>query len=267
MIYGLHDYKVHSKLCLITCRDEDGELSYITQFGTGNYNEKTAQAYTDLCLMTADPALGAETARVFTALSCGETMEECEHLMVAPHCLQNQVLALIDRETEKGENGYIGVKINSLTDKDIIKRLIAASKAGVTVGLIVRGICCVKPKVPEKTEHITVISVVGRFLEHSRIYRFGREGDADEKLYIASADFMTRNTLRRVEVAAPIYDEDVKKRIRHIFDTIMRDDEKGKELQADGSYADRHLNETPLNSQELFYDEAYEAAKRVGERI
>ncbi len=267
VIYGLPDYKVHSKLCLITCRDENGELSYVTQFGTGNYNEKTAQAYTDLCLMTADAGLGTETARVFTALSCGETMEECEHLMVAPHCLQNQVLELIGRETAKGENGYIGVKINSLTDKDIIKALIAASKAGVTVELIVRGICCVKPKVPEKTEHITVVSVVGRFLEHSRIYRFGRAGDSDEKLYIASADFMTRNTLRRVEVAAPVYDEAVKQRIRHIFDTVMRDDEKGKELQADGSYADRHLNEPPLNSQELFYDEAYRAAGRAGEGI
>ena len=159
------------------------------------------------------------------------------------------------------------MKITSLTDKDIIKALIAASKAGVTVELIVRGICCVKPKVPEKTEHITVVSVVGRFLEHSRIYRFGRAGDSDEKLYIASADFMTRNTLRRVEVAAPVYDEAVKQRIRHIFDTVMRDDEKGKELQADGSYADRHLNEPPLNSQELFYDEAYRAAGRAGEGI
>lgn len=267
VIYGLPDYKVHSKLCLITCRDEDGTISYITQFGTGNYNEKTAQAYTDLSLMTANAELGAETAQVFTALSCGETVEECQHLMVAPHCLQSKVLELIERETEKGENGYIGVKINSLTDKDIIKKLIAASKAGVQIELIVRGICCLKPKVPEKTEHITIVSVVGRFLEHSRIYRFGRAGAEDERLYIASADFMTRNTLRRVEVAAPIYDEDVKTRIRHIFDTVMQDDEKGTEQQADGSYTDRHLHDEPLNSQEQFYDEAYEAARQAGERI
>lgn len=267
VIYGLPDYKVHSKLCLITCRDEDGTISYITQFGTGNYNEKTAQAYTDLSLMTANAELGAETAQVFTALSCGETVEECQHLMVAPHCLQSKVLELIERETEKGENGYIGAKINSLTDKDIIKKLIAASKAGVQIELIVRGICCLKPKVPEKTEHITIVSVVGRFLEHSRIYRFGRAGAEDERLYIASADFMTRNTLRRVEVAAPIYDEDVKTRIRHIFDTVMQDDEKGKEQQADGSYTDRHLHDEPLNSQEQFYDEAYEAARQAGERI
>ena len=266
MIYGLSDYKVHSKLCLITCRDENGELSYITQFGTGNYNEKTAQAYTDLSLMTANPELGAEAAQVFTALSCGETVENIQHLMVAPHCLQSRVLDLIERETEKGAEGYIGVKINSLTDKDIIKKLIAASKAGVKIELIVRGICCLKPQVEEKTENITIISVVGRFLEHSRIYRFGREGSEDEQIYIASADFMTRNTLRRVEVAAPIYDEDAKARIRHIFDTIMIDDEKGKEQLSDGSYVDRHINETPVNSQELFYEEAYEAAKATGER-
>ena len=177
------------------------------------------------------------------------------------------MLELIERETEKGENGYIGVKINSLTDKDIIKKLIAASKAGVQIELIVRGICCLKPKVPEKTEHITIVSVVGRFLEHSRIYRFGRAGAEDERLYIASADFMTRNTLRRVEVAAPIYDEDVKARIRHIFDAVMQDDEKGKEQQADGSYTDRRLHDEPLNSQEQFYDEAYEAARQAGERI
>ncbi len=263
VIYGLSDYKVHSKLCLITCRNEDGELSYITQFGTGNYNEKTAQAYTDLSLMTANADLGAEAAQVFTALSCGETIEECHHLMVAPHCLQSRVLSLIERETEKGPEGYIGVKINSLTDKDIIKKLINASKAGVKIELIVRGICCLKPKVPEKTENITVVSVVGRFLEHSRIYRFGREGSPDEQIYIASADFMTRNTLRRVEVAVPIYDEDIKRRIRHIFDTVMLDDEKGKEQLADGNYVDRHLNEPPLNSQELFYTEAYEAIKNM----
>ncbi len=186
--------------------------------------------------------------------------------MVAPHCLQSRVLSLIERETEKGADGYIGIKINSLTDKDIIKKLINASKAGVKIELIVRGICCLKPKVPEKTENITIISVVGRFLEHSRIYRFGREGSPDEQIYIASADFMTRNTLRRVEVAAPIYDEDIKCRIRHIFDTVMLDDEKGKEQLEDGSYADRHLNDPPLNSQELFYTEAYEATKHGTER-
>ena len=258
VIYGLPEYKVHSKLCLIT-RNTDQGLSYITQIGTGNYNEKTAELYTDLCLMTADPRLGAEAAQVFTALSCGETLEHCDHLMVAPHCLQNKVLGLMDREIAKGENGYIGVKINSLTDKDIIKKLIQASKAGVKVELIVRGICCLKPKIPEETENITVVSVVGRFLEHSRIYRFGR-GD-EELIYIASADFMTRNTLRRVEVAAPVYDPDLKNRLRHIFDTIMLDDEKGKEQQSDGNYTARHINPTPLNSQEVFYEEAYEASK------
>ncbi len=259
VIYGLEDYKVHSKLCLITRSTEHG-LSYITQVGTGNYNEKTAEAYTDLCLMTANADIGAEAAQVFAALSCGQTVEECSHLMVAPHCLQNKVLELMDGEiahAEAGEEAYIGIKINSLTDKDIIKRLIRASKAGVKVELIVRGICCLKPRVPGQTENITVVSVVGRFLEHSRIYRFG-VGER-EKIYISSADFMTRNTLRRVEVAAPVYDPDLRARLRHIFDTVMTDDEKGKEQMEDGSYADRRLHEERLNSQELFYAEAYEA--------
>lgn len=261
VIYGLPEYKVHSKLCLITRHTEQG-LSYVTQIGTGNYNEKTAELYTDLSLMTASREIGAEAAKVFTALSCGETVEESDHLLVAPHCLQNKVLALMDGEIEKalrGEAAYIGIKINSLTDKDIIKKLIAASKAGVKIELIVRGICCLKPGVPGETEHITVISVVGRFLEHSRIYRFGT-GET-EKLYIASADFMTRNTLRRVEVAVPVYDKDARARLRHIFDTIMRDDEKGKQQLSDGSYVDRNLGGEKLNSQELFYEEAYQAVK------
>jgi polyphosphate kinase len=262
VIYGLPEYKVHSKLCLIT-RNTGAGHSYVTQIGTGNYNEKTAQQYTDLSLLTADPRIGAEAARIFTALACGETVEDCQHLLVAPHGLQNRILDLIQGEIDKalvGQDAYIGVKINSLTDRDIIKALIRASKAGVKVELIVRGICCLRPKVPDKTDNITVISVVGRFLEHSRIYRFG-VGD-EEQIYIASADFMTRNTLRRVEVAAPIYDPALKERLRHIFDTVLRDDEKGKEQLADGSYVDRHLNEPPLNSQELFYEEAYRAARK-----
>lgn len=261
VIYGLNGYKVHSKLCLITRKGEEG-TEYYTQVGTGNYNEKTARQYTDLSMMTCDDAIGRSAAAVFQALAMGDTVEESEALMVAPHCLQNKVLALIDGEigrARQGEPAYIGVKINSLTDKDIIKKLIEASQAGVQVELIVRGICCLKPQVPGETDHITVISVVGRFLEHSRIYRFGR--GEEEKLFISSADFMTRNTLRRVEVAAPVYDEAAKDRLRHIFDTVMRDDEKGKEQTADGSYVDRHINPEPLNSQEVFYEEAYQAAK------
>lgn len=264
IIYGLGKYKVHSKLCQIIRNTENG-LQYITQIGTGNYNEKTSRLYTDLSLLTGNQEIGAEAAKVFRALMLGETVEETRHLMVAPHCLQNKVLAMMDAEIEKAKQGlpaYIGIKINSLTDKDIIDKLIEASKAGVKIELIVRGICCLVPGVEGKTENITVISVVGRYLEHSRIYRFG-VGE-QEKLYIASADFMTRNTLKRVEVAAPIYDPDVKERIRHIFDTIMADDEKGKMQTRDRKYIDRMLGTEKLNSQEVFYDEAYAAAKAAG---
>ena len=261
IIYGLGKYKVHSKLCQIIRNTENG-LQYITQIGTGNYNEKTSRLYTDLSLLTGNQEIGAEAAKVFRALMLGETVEETKHLLVAPHCLQNKVLAMMDAEMTKAKQGlpaYIGIKINSLTDKDIIDKLIEASKAGVKIELIVRGICCLVPGVEGKTDNITVISVVGRYLEHSRIYRFG-VGE-QEKLYIASADFMTRNTLKRVEVAAPIYDPDVKNRIRHIFDTIMADDEKGKMQTRDRKYIDRILGTEKLNSQEVFYDEAYAAAK------
>lgn len=261
IIYGLGKYKVHSKLCQIIRNTENG-LQYITQIGTGNYNEKTSRLYTDLSLLTGNQEIGAEAAKVFRALMLGETVEETKHLLVAPHCLQNKVLAMMDAEMTKAKQGlpaYIGIKINSLTDKDIIDKLIEASKAGVKIELIVRGICCLVPGVEGKTDNITVISVVGRYLEHSRIYRFG-VGE-QEKLYIASADFMTRNTLKRVEVAAPIYDPDVKNRIRHIFDTIMADDEKGKMQTRDRKYIDRMLGTEKLNSQEVFYDEAYAAAK------
>ena len=261
IIYGLGAYKVHSKLCLITRNTPEG-ISYITQIGTGNYNEKTSRLYTDLSLITANQAIGTEAAAVFAALLKGETVDETKELLVAPNCLQNKIAAFIDEEIEKvkrGENGYIGIKINSLTDKVLVDKLIEASQAGVQIELIVRGICCLKPGIQNETENITVISVVGRFLEHSRIYRFGK--GADEKVYIASADFMTRNTVRRVEVAVPIYDEAIRNRICHIFDTIMLDDEKGKVQNAQGIYEDRNLGEKKLDSQEYFYEEAYQAVE------
>ena len=258
ILYGLGDYKVHSKLCLITRKTETG-FAYITQIGTGNYNEKTSRLYTDLSLITARQSIGAEAAEIFTALQKGEVVEHTNELLVAPKCLQNKVVDMIDAEIEKvkqGSTGYVGVKINSLTDEVLIDKMIEASQAGVKIDLIVRGICCLKPGVKGMTENIHVISVVGRFLEHSRIYRFGR-GD-EEKIYIASADFMTRNTVRRVEVAAPIYDQDIRTRIRHIFDTMMMDDEKGKEQNSEGEYCDRSVNAEKLNSQEFFYQEAYD---------
>lgn len=263
VIYGLDGYKVHSKLCLITRMEETG-VAYYTQIGTGNYNEKTARLYTDLCLMTADHDIGEEANAVFNALAKGETVHETRRLLVAPHCLQNKVLAMMNDEIRRaraGEDAYIGVKINSLTDKALIDKLIEASCAGVKVDLVVRGICCLIAGVPEATENIRVVSIVGRFLEHSRIYIFGRGERA--RVYIASADFMTRNTLRRVEVASPVYDPDIRARILDMFDTMLRDNVQAREMGADGLY--RRLTpgkNAPLNSQEYFFRQAYEAVSR-----
>ncbi|MGN0324431.1 MAG: polyphosphate kinase 1 [Oliverpabstia sp.] len=263
VIYGLNGYKVHSKLCLISRKTETG-VSYITQIGTGNYNEKTSALYTDLSLITANQEIGKEAAEVFAALLKGETVEETNLLLVAPKCLQNKVLDMIDEEiahVKNGEEGYIGIKINSLTDKVIINKLIEASQAGVKIEMIVRGICCLIPEVEGYTENIKVVSIVGRFLEHSRIYRFGTK--EREKVYIASADFMTRNTVRRVEVAAPILDEKLKRYLDWMFETMMNDDEKGKSLTAKGTYVDRGLNDMKLNSQEMFYAMAYSNAEKA----
>ena len=264
VIYGLDGYKVHSKLCLITRREELG-VAYYTQIGTGNYNEKTARLYTDLCLMTADHDIGEEANAVFNALAKGETVHETRRLLVAPHCLQNKVLAMMDDEIRRaraGEEAYIGVKINSLTDKAIIDKLIEASCAGVKVDLVVRGICCLISGVPEATENIRVVSIVGRFLEHSRIYIFGRGERA--KVYIASADFMTRNTLRRVEVASPVMDADIRARILAMFDTMLRDNMQAREMDAQGQYHRLTPGESePLSSQEYFFKQAYDAVSRV----
>ena len=262
VIYGLNGYKVHSKLCLISRKTEKG-VSYITQIGTGNYNEKTASLYTDLSLITANHEIGKEAAGVFAALLKGEFMEETKYLLVAPKCLQNKILAMIDEEIERvhqGEAGYIGIKINSLTDKTIIDKLVEASQAGVKIEMVVRGICCLIPGVKGYTENIKVISIVGRFLEHSRIYRFGTK--EREKVYIGSADFMTRNTIRRVEVAVPILDQQVRDRLDHMFEMMMSDDEKGKELTSKGLYVSRNLSEVKMDSQELFYAMAYSQAEK-----
>ena len=262
VIYGLNGYKVHSKLCLISRKTEQG-VSYVTQIGTGNYNEKTSALYTDLSLITGNQEIGKEAAEVFAALLRGETVEETHLLLVAPKCLQNKVLDMIEEEIQhvkNGEEGYIGIKINSLTDKVIISKLVEASQAGVKIEMIVRGICCLIPGVKGYTENITVISIVGRFLEHSRIYRFGTK--ERENVYIASADFMTRNTLRRVEVAAPVLDERLKNQLDWMFETMMKDDEKGKCLTEKGIYVDRNLHVQKLNSQECFYGAAYANAEK-----
>ena len=263
VIYGFDGYKVHSKICLITYRSR-GEIQYITQIGTGNYNEKTSRLYTDLSLMTANVEIGLEASNVFQALSKGEVVEHSEHLLVAPKCLQNRVLDMIQEEIDQvkqGKEGYIGIKINSLTDKVIINKLVEASQAGVKIEMVVRGICCLIPEIKGYTENIKVVSIVGRYLEHSRIYRFGTK--EREKIYIASADFMTRNTVRRVEVAAPVLNEKLKERLDWMFETMMNDDEKGKRLTETGNYADRSLNDVKLNSQEIFYAMAYSNAEKT----
>ncbi len=262
IIYGLEGFKVHSKLCLITRKGSE-KIEYITQIGTGNYNEKTARLYTDLSLMTADEQIGMDAARVFQALTKGEAVEESEHLLVAPKCLQNRVIDMIDEEIEhkkNGEEAYIGLKLNSLTDKRIIDKLAEASRAGVRIDMIVRGISCLIPGVKEQTENIRIISIVGRFLEHSRIYIFGC--GENRKYYISSADFMTRNTVKRVEVAAPVYAPAIKERLQAMFDLMLSDNKKAREEDADGSYRLVECEGEPINSQKMLYQEAYDKAAR-----
>lgn len=266
VIYGLDGYKVHSKLCQIM-KKKDGNVEYYTQIGTGNYNEKTARLYTDLSLMTADPKIGMEATRVFQALAMGETVEDMEYLLVAPRCLQNKVLAMIDEEIEHakaGEPAYIGLKMNSLTDKRIMSKLVEASCAGVHIDMVIRGICCLIPGVKGQTENIHIISIVGRFLEHSRIYIFGTQERA--RIYISSADFMTRNTLRRVEVAAPIEDPDIRMQIQEMFVTMLSDNRKARSMNNKGIYKIEPSDNAPLNSQEVFLQQAYDNAAPVTDK-
>ena len=262
VIYGLDELKVHSKLLLITLRDGN-DVSYITQVGTGNYNERTSKLYTDLTLMTADRDFGSDASVVFNALAVGNTVESTNKLLVAPKGLKSRIVELIDNEITYKDKGYIGIKMNSLTDKDIIEKLAEASRAGVKIELVVRGICCLIAGVEGDTENIRVISIVGRFLEHSRIYIFGT-GDR-RRVYISSADFMTRNTERRVEVAAPLLDKSIADRAVDIFETMLRDNVKAREQDSDGNY--HHVQpkegDPRLNSQIYFYEQAYKAAEQA----
>lgn len=271
VIYGLDGYKVHSKLCLITKRSED-RIEYYTQVGTGNYNEKTSRLYTDLSFMTSNVQIGMEAARIFQALAMGQTPDELKHLLAAPNCLQNRVIEMIDGQIELAKSGqpsYIGLKMNSLTDKKIMDKLVEASQAGVKIDMIIRGICCLIPGVQGYTENISVRSIVGRFLEHSRIYIFGVKENA--RVYIASADFMTRNTLRRVEVAAPIENEKLKKLLLDMFDVMLHDNQKARVELPDTTYAMASAlelqNDPPINAQEYFYEKAYEAAEKNNIRV
>lgn len=253
VIYGLDGLKVHSKLCLITCKNSHG-IQYVCQIGTGNYNENTAKLYTDLSLMTSNREIGEEINAIFNHLSLGETENQVNYLMVAPNCMITKIFEYIDEQialAKAGKDSYIGFKCNSITSKQMIDKLIEASQAGVKIDMIVRGICCIIPGIKDYTENIRIISIVGRYLEHSRIYIFGT--GEDQKIYISSADLMTRNLSRRVEVAAPILDEKIKKRIIFMFNTMLQDNVKAYELLADSTYK-RIKNKLPeLNSQEYFF--------------
>ncbi|MDD6502176.1 MAG: polyphosphate kinase 1 [Oscillospiraceae bacterium] len=259
ILYGFETYKVHSKVCLITMRGKHG-AQYITQIGTGNYNEKTAALYTDLSLITADPGIGADAARFFKNMAIGNLNGSYDHLLVSPVSFRQTLLELIAGETAKGEAGHIVIKCNSVTDCDLIRSLSRASRAGVRVELIVRGICCILPGVPGYTEHITVTSLVGRYLEHARIYAFG--DGAERKLFIGSADMMTRNTERRVEVVTPVYDPALKQEIGQYLDIQLRDTVKARELLSDGTYRKKDPAGETLCAQEWFMADA---VRRAGE--
>ncbi len=270
VFYGPKEVKAHSKLLLITRRAQGGGYDYVTQVGTGNYNEKTAALYTDMMLLTADRDIAADAEAVFESLRSGTFVEAPKKLLVSPLALRPQVLALMDEQIEiarSGGDGYIAAKVNSLNDSAIIEKLIEASRAGVRIELIVRGICCIVAGVPGFTENVTVRSIVGRFLEHSRIFIFGSE-NKDQKIFLGSADWMSRNTIRRVEVAAPVEDERLKKRIRDMFRVMMSDNVKARVMQPDGSYvhAERKDGEEAVNSQEYFYAEAYKRLEEKSEK-
>lgn len=257
VIYGFENYKVHSKICLITCKTRNG-YQYITQIGTGNYNEKTAAMYTDVCLMTADREIGQDGATFFQNMCMGNLGGSYRHLLVSPYSLKKKVLELIEEETRKGENGRIIMKMNSVTDVDFIEQISRASRAGVEVDLLVRGICCIRPGVEGYTDHVRVTSIVGRFLEHPRIFSFGR-GSA-QKLYIGSADMMTRNTEKRVEVACPVYDEDLRARLNHMLQVMLEDNVKARVLDAAGTYLKMGQGEPFVDAQEVFMQETVQAA-------
>lgn len=260
VIYGFENYKVHSKICLITCKTRNG-YQYITQVGTGNYNEKTAAMYTDVCLMTADQEIGQDAAAFFQNMSMGNLSGTYRHLIVSPNTLKKTVLELIEEETKKGKNGRIIMKMNSVTDVEFIEKISRASRAGVEVDLLVRGICCILPGVKGYTDHVRVTSIVGRFLEHPRIFIFGR--GSSEKMYIGSADMMTRNTEKRVEVACPVYDPEVRERLNHMIHVMLEDNVKARALDSSGNYQKKEQTGQPVDAQEVFMQEAVQEAVRV----
>ena len=264
VIYGFDGYKVHSKICLITYRNRN-EIQYITQVGTGNYNEKTAAMYTDLSLMTADPRIGQDAAEFFKNMSIGNLQGSYQYLIVSPVSLKSSILQMMDEEIQKGKDGRIVMKMNSVTDVDFIRKVSEASCAGARVDLIVRGICCILPGVPEYTENVRVMSVVGRYLEHPRIFSFGT--GKEQKIYIGSADMMTRNTEKRVEVVCPVLDEQIRRQINHDLKVMLSDNVKARVMQKDGTYTKRKIKDESsgkmIDSQAVFMEEALKAAEEM----
>ena len=252
VIYGVEGYKIHSKITLIT-KKRGNRIVYITHLATGNYNEKTAKLYTDVGIITSDKNIGSDALNFFNSVTTSAASEEYSCLLVAPLQFKSKIIEFIGEEAKKGGGGRIRLKLNSLSDRDIIEALISASQSGVRIDLIIRGICCLLPGIAGKTENIRVISIVGRFLEHSRIFIFG-EGSGS-RIYISSADLMTRNTTRRFEIAAPIFDINIKKELEDMFDLYSRDNVKSRELKSNGEYERVTANSGELiNAQEILFE-------------
>ncbi len=257
VIYGLPDHKVHSKLCVIT-RRQDGDLGYITQVGTGNYNEVTGEQYTDLSLITARPDVGRDAEQTFAALTEGRLPPETQSLWIAPLSFKSRVIEFLDREIAKGEDGRVAIKVNSLNNVDIMEKLIECSQAGVRVELFIRGICSLRPGVPGMTDRISVSSVVGRWLEHSRIYSFG-QGE-EQRIFIGSGDLLNRNLERRVEAFIEAVTPDTREQLNEVLDALRRDREKARRMLSDGSYV-RDEGGEGTSSQEALY--RYFSARKV----
>lgn len=255
VVYGMEEFKCHSKICLITMRNK-GKWQYITQIGTGNYNEKTNAMYTDLSVMTASRVIGEDGTAFFRNMLVNNLHGKYQTLLVAPNGMKSKLIDLIDAEIAKGSDGYICVKANAVTERDMIRKLREASQAGVEVQLIIRGICCILPGVPGYTDRLHVTSIVGRYLEHARIYCFGRGTLA--KLYISSADFMTRNLNRRVEIACPVDDPILREQLIKILDCQLKDNVKASAMMANGHYSREKSDTQPdFNSQQYFMDMSF----------
>ena len=257
VIYGLPEQKVHSKLCLITRKCGD-TVKYVTQIGTGNYNEVTSEQYCDLSLITADTQVGRDAAVIFEALEQGQTPEPTEKLITSPVAFKPWLLEMLDRELARGGDGFVAIKANSLNDLDVMEKLIDCSRAGVSVELFIRGICCLRPGLPGYSENIRVRSVVGRYLKHSRIYVFGK--DADRRVFIGSGDLLNRNTQRRVEAFAEVTTEETRRQVLEVMEAIRADDVKGWDMQPDGTYGKAEAPQGADSQERLF---AYFAGQKV----